>query len=146
MSYDTLALIHSIAAYVWFGALFGSLVFATLASRRSADGALVGAFAMLRFSTRIGLPAAVILMIAGIWMMTEGGINWGATWISIGFLIWILAAVGGSGLMHPTARKLRTSAVGSPEATAYAKRIIWIGAAQIILIAIAIWAMSAQPG
>ena len=146
MSYDTLALIHSIAAYVWFGALFGSLVFATLSTRRSADGVLVGAFAMLRFSTRVGLPAAVILLIAGIWMMTEGDLNWGATWISIGFLIWILAAVGCSGLMHPTARKLRTSTVGSAEATVYAKRIIWIGAAQIILIAIAIWAMSAQPG
>jgi len=47
MSYDTLALIHSIAAYVWFGALFRSLVFATLSTRRSADGVLVGAFAML---------------------------------------------------------------------------------------------------
>lgn len=146
MSYDTLALIHSIAAYVWFGALFGSLVFATLSTRRSADGVLVGAFAMLRFSTRVGLPAAVVLMIAGIWMMTEGGISWGATWISIGFLVWILVAVGGSGLMHPTARKLRNATVGSPEATGYAKRIIWIGGAQIILIAIAIWAMSAQPG
>ncbi len=146
MSYDTLALIHSIAAYVWFGALFGSLVFATLASRRSPEGILVGAFAMLRFSTRVGLPAAIILMIAGIWMMSEGGLNWGATWISIGFLMWILAAVGGSGLMHPTARKLRNATIGSPEAAAYAKRIVWIGAAQILLIAIAIWAMSSQPG
>ncbi|MGA0122266.1 MAG: DUF2269 family protein [Gaiellales bacterium] len=146
MSYDTLALIHSIAAYVWFGALFGSLVFATLASRRSPDGILVGAYAMLRFSTRVGLPAAVILMVAGIWMMTEGGASWGATWISIGFLVWILAAVGGSGLMHPTARKLRNASIGTPQAAAYAKRIIWIGAAQIILVVIAIWAMSSQPG
>ena len=101
---------------------------------------------MVRLAIRIGLPAAIILLIAGFWMMGDAGLNYGATWVSIGFVTWLLAAVVGSAIQHPTARKMRNAAPGSPEAIILAKRILWVGGAQIIVIAIAIWAMSAQPG
>jgi hypothetical protein len=122
MSYDTLALIHSLAAYIWLGSLFGSLV----------------------FSTRIGLPAAVILLISGIWMVAAFNLGSGM-WINIGFILWLVAAVVGSALMHPTARKMRNATTDS-ESIALAKRIIWIGAGEIIAIAIAIWVMGVKPG
>ncbi len=144
MSYDLLKTIHSLAAYVWLGSLFGSLIFATVQTRRSPNGVLTGAVAILRFSTRIGLPAAVILLIAGIWMMVSGGIS-GGMWINIGFLLWLLAAVGGSALMHPSAKRMRNAATDA-EAVEYAKRVILAGGAEIILIAIAIWVMGAKPG
>jgi hypothetical protein len=146
MSYANLSLIHSIAAYAWFGSFFGTLIFATLASRRSPEGVVLGAVAMVRFSTIIGLPAAIILLLAGFAMMGQAGLNYGATWVSIGFATWLIAAVAGSGLQHPTARRMRNAAPGSPGQIREAKKILWIGAAQIIVIAIGIWAMSAQPG
>jgi hypothetical protein len=129
MSYANLSLIHSIAAYAWFGSFFGTLIFATLASRRSPEGVVLGAVA-----------------IAGFAMMGQAGLNYGATWVSIGFATWLIAAVAGSGLQHPTARRMRNAAPGSPGQIREAKKILWIGAAQIIVIAIGIWAMSAQPG
>ena len=144
MSYDLLKLIHSIAAYVWLGSLFGSLVFATIQTRRSPNGVLTGAVAIVRFSTRVGLPAAVILLIAGLWMTFGFGISNGV-WINVGFVLWLLAAVGGSALMHPAARRLRNAA-NDTEAVALARRIVLIGGAEIILVAIAIWVMGAKPG
>jgi hypothetical protein len=144
MSYDALTIIHSLAAYVWLGSLFGSLIFATIQTRRSPNGVLTGAVAIVRFSTRVGLPAAVILMIAGMWMMVGYGVANG-TWISIGFVLWLLAALGGSALMHPAARRLRNAA-NDAEAVALARRIVLIGGAEIILVAIAIWVMGAKPG
>ena len=130
MSYDTLKLIHSLAAYVWLGSLFGSLIFATIATRRAPNGILTGAHAIVRFSTRVGLPAAVVLLVFGIWMIASGD-----------------GPKGGlcSALMHPAARKMR-NATTDAESIALAKRIIWIGGGEIIAIAIAIWAMGAQPG
>ena len=69
MSYDTLKVIHTLSAYVWLGSLFGSLIFATISTRRSPAGVLTGAVAVVRFSTRVGLPAAIVLLISGIWMI-----------------------------------------------------------------------------
>ncbi len=145
MSYDALRFIHSLAAYVWLGSLFGSLIFATIATRRSPGGVLTGAQAIVRFSTRVGLPAAILLLLAGIWMVATGDGPSGGSWIMAGFVLWLLAAVGGSALMHPTARKLRAAA-SDAEAVALAKRIIMIGGGEIILVAIAIWIMGAKPG
>ena len=144
MSYDTLKVIHTLAAYIWLGSLFGSLIFATIATRRSANGVLTGAVAVVRFATRVGLPAAVILLISGIWMLVSYNVGNGL-WINIGFIMWLVAAVVGSALMHPAARKMRNAATDD-EAISYAKRIIWVGALEIIAIAVGIWVMGAQPG
>jgi hypothetical protein len=144
MSYDTLTVIHTLAAYIWLGSLFGSLIFATITTRRSANGVLTGAVAVVRFATRIGLPAAVILLISGIWMLVSYNVGNGL-WINIGFIMWLIAAVVGSALMHPAARKMRNAA-SDAEAISYAKRIIWVGALEIIAIAVGIWVMGAQPG
>jgi len=145
MSYDTLKLIHSLAAYVWLGSLFGSLIFATIATRRAPNGIITGAHAIVRYSTRVGLPAAVLLLVFGIWMIASGDGPKSGLWINIGFIMWLLAAVVGSALMHPAARKMR-NATTDAESIALAKRIIWIGGGEIIAIAIAIWVMGAQPG
>ena len=144
MSYDTLTVIHTLAAYIWLGSLFGSLIFATIATRRSANGVLTGAVAVVRFATRVGLPAAVVLLISGIWMLVSYNVGNGL-WINIGFIMWLIAAVVGSALMHPAARKMRNAA-SDAEAISYAKRIIWVGALEIIAIAVGIWVMGAQPG
>lgn len=146
MSYDLLKTLHTVAAYVWLGSLFGSLIFATLATRRAPNGVLTGAMAVVRFSTRVGLPAAIVLLVCGILMLADdAGPSGGSLWITIGFLMWLLAAVGGAGLMHPTFRRMRNAA-DDAEAIELAKRIIWIGGGEIIAIAIAIWVMGAQPG
>ena len=144
MSYDTLTIIHSLAAYVWLGSLFGSLIFATIVTRRSEAGVLTGAVAVTRFATRVGLPAAILLLISRIWMVAAYNIG-SAMWINIGFILWLVAAVVGSALMHPAARKMRNAA-SDAEAVGYAKRIIWVGGGEIIAVAIAIWVMGAQPG
>lgn len=146
MSYDALKNIHSLAAYIWLGSLFGSLVFTTVASRRTPAGLITGATAIVRFSTRVGLPAAVVLLISGIWMIGTGNGPKGGLWLTIGFVAWLVAAVVGSALMHPAARKMRNAAAGSDEAIGYARRIALVGGAEIIMIVIGIWAMGARPG
>ena len=144
MSYDLLKTIHAVAAYAWLGSLFGSLLYATVVTRRDPAGIFRGALGIVRFSTRVGLPAAVILLVCGIWMVADGGASGGSAWITAGFLLWIVAAVVGSGLMHPAFRKMRNAS--EAEAVLYAKRIVWIGGAEIIAIAAAIWVMGAKPG
>lgn len=146
MSYDNLATVHQLAAYVWFGSLLGTLMFTYLASRRSPDGLVLGAAKIVRISTLIGLPAALVLLIAGFWMMGIAGLNYGSAWVSIGFVAWLLAALVGSGLQHPAARRMRNAGLGSPEALRMARRIILICAVQIAVIIVAVWVMGAQPG
>jgi hypothetical protein len=92
MSYDTLTTLHSLSAYIWLGSLFGTLVFTTLVSRRTPAGLITGATAIVRFSTRVGLPAAVVLLLTGIWMIGTGNAPEGGLWLTIGFVAWLVAA------------------------------------------------------
>ena len=145
MSYDTLTTLHSLSAYIWLGSLFGTLVFTTLVSRRTPAGLITGATAIVRFSTRVGLPAAVVLLLSGIWMIGTGNAPAGGLWLTLGFVAWLVAAVVGSAVMHPAARKMR-AASNADEAIAFARRIALVGGAEIVLIVIGIWLMGAQPG
>ena len=146
MNYDALLWIHSIAAYVWLVSLLVSLVLAVLAARRGPEAVATRARTLVVVSTRVGLPAAVILLIAGFWMMGQASLNYGSTWVSIGFAAWLLAALVGSGFQHPLARRLRNAAPGGAEALKSARIILLIGVAQVFVLVVAIWAMSAQPG
>jgi hypothetical protein len=146
MSYSALVWIHSIAAYVWLLALVVSLILAIASSRRGPEALVGRATSAVAISTRIGLPAAVILLIAGFWMMGQAGLNYGSTWVSIGFATWLLAAFVGSGIQHPIARRMRHAGAGTAEAVRYARVILLVGVAQIVILVIAIWAMSAKPG
>lgn len=146
MNYDALLWIHSIAAYVWLVSLLVSLVLAVLAARRGPEAVATRARTLVVVSTRVGLPAAVILLIAGFWMMGQASLNYGSTWVSIGFAAWLLAALVGSGFQHPLARRLRNAAPGGTEALKSARIILLIGVAQVLVLVVAIWAMSAQPG
>jgi len=144
MSYDALTAIHSLAAYVWLGSLLGTLLATTIGSRKSISGLINGARIMVRFSTMIGLPAAIILLVSGIWMIGTGNGPTG-TWVMLGFVAWLVAAVIGSAMQHPAARKMR-KAKTETEAANYARRIALIGGAQIVVVVFAIWVMGAQLG
>ena len=65
--------------------------------------------------------------------------------VAASFVAWLVAAVVGSALMHPAARKMR-AASNADEAISYARRIALVGGAEIVLIVIGIWVMGAQPG
>ncbi len=144
MSYDALTAIHSLAAYVWLGSLLGTLLATTIGSRKSLAGLINGARIMVRFSTMIGLPAAIILLLSGLWMIGAGNGSTG-TWVLLGFVAWLAAAVIGTAMQHPAARKMR-KAKTEIEAANYARRIAVIGGAQIVVVVFAIWVMGAQLG
>ncbi len=144
MSYDALTAIHSLAAYVWLGSLLGTLLATTIGSRKSLAGLINGARIMVRFSTMIGLPAAIILLLSGLWMIGADNGPTG-TWVLLGFVAWLAAAVVGSAMQHPAARKMR-KAKTEIEAANYARRIAVIGGAQIVVVVFAIWVMGAQLG
>ncbi len=145
MSYDALTVIHSLAAYVWLGSLLGTLLATTIGSRKSISGLINGARIMVRFSTMIGLPAAIILLVTGIWMIVTGNGPTGGTWVMLGFVAWLAAAIVGNAMQHPAARKMR-KAKTEAEAANYARRIALIGGAQIVVVVFAIWVMGAQLG
>ena len=87
----------------------------------------------------------MVLLLTGIWMIGTGNAPEGGLWLTLGFVAWLVAAVVGSALMHPAARKMR-AASNADEAISYARRIALVGGAEIVLIVIGIWVMGAQPG
>lgn len=97
-----LLFIHILAAAAWFGT---NVVQAVL-NRRMADEPDAVAAKWLRatvlFGTRIYTPAAVLLLITGVWMVIiNPAYGFGAGFVTIGFAMVIVGAVLGARVFGP---------------------------------------------
>ena len=138
MSYDAVKLIHAISVYLWVATLLGSFIFAALMLRRAPNGATAGATTVVRVSSRVGLPAAVVLLITGFWMAASGEYPPGDGLAMVGgTILWMIVAVVGSAFMYSVAGKMHRAAPASDEAIGFARRIVLIVGIQFILVLIA---------
>jgi len=145
VTYDTVELIHAVAIYIWVACLFGAFIFSALMLRRAPDRPITGATTVVRLSTRVGLPAAVVLLITGLWMAASGEYPPGdGLALVAGTILWMIVVVIGGAFMYSAASKMHKAAQGSDEAIRLARRIVLIVGIQFILVLLAtirgIWA------
>ena len=146
--YQTLLIAHVLGVVLWLG---GAVTTALLVSRARGAGRpelLVAQVENARWlDLRMGMPAALVVLLAGGWLMSEG--DWPfdtAAWIHIGMGS-LLAAAGVAMVWTGRfqRRLLASSAAGGQKLDALANRILLGNAASILLILVGLWAMIAKP-
>ncbi len=146
--YQTLLIAHVLGVVLWLG---GAVTTALLLSRARGVGRpelLVAQVENARWvDLRMGMPAALVVLLAGGWLMTEG--DWPfdtAIWIHIGMGA-LLAAAGVAMVWTGRFQRmlLASSAASGPRLDALAARILLGNAASILLILVGLWAMIAKP-
>ena len=149
--YETLVIVHVLAAAVWIG---GGVMMTAIAVRAwgSRDDASVIELSRIGdfVGNRVFAPAVLILIVTGAWAVTEGPWEFDQAWISIGFAIWIAglvialawhrvegartrAAVADGGASGPAARRMANATLG-------------VALLELAMLVVVVWAMVAKPG
>ncbi len=148
--YELLLIAHVLGVVVWLGSSITNVVLLARANASSELQRLVLQVESGRWvDLRLGMPAALVVLLAGGWLMAEG--DWPfdtALWIHIG----MGALLGAAGIAivwtGPHQRRLLRLAAGGGNSLALhamASRIMFGSVASIALILVALWAMIDKP-
>lgn len=141
--YETLFLAHVLGVAVWLG---GSLTMLLLWRRalRSRDESSIysQAATSLWLEQRVALPAALVVLLAGGWLMTEGGWGMDQGWLHIG--MGAVFGAAGVSLLWTGRFQRRLQANRSVESGLTTRITLGIlGSTGLVLIAF--WAMIVKP-
>jgi len=149
--YDTLKLLHVLAATIWVGGA-ALLVFRGFRLSMNRDAGTQERLVFARDSLASGTVFAItgiLTLVFGMWMVVDadGAIGWGDTWITFGFTGVALGAVLGQVFYGPQGRKLVAALEsGDPAADAISRRLGMVSMLEILVLFVVIWAMVFKPG
>ncbi len=145
--------IHILAVVVALGVTFGYGVFMAHA-QKNAPEALPAVIRAVTFCNRVLVtPGLVVVLFAGIYLMSKGNIDASESWISVGFIA-IIALFGMvHGFFMPNERRaaeiadrdLQAGGELSPEFEAISKRLALGGQIAGLIIAVTIFFMAVKP-
>lgn len=156
--YEVSLFLHITAVVVGFGATFAEALLFPVAQKMGVKYLPFVHQIQIAINQRLATPAMVVVLITGIYQVTDADLSFGDLWISASFVIVI--ALGGllGGYFIPTDRKLRAQVereieaanggevILSPSYQAAAKTEGMIGGLAGLLIVAAIFLMVVKPG
>jgi uncharacterized membrane protein len=150
-TYKVLLTLHILAAVIWVGgaAMLQMLgIRATRATSAEHQAAFAGDVEFV--GMRALLPASLVLIVTGIWLVHEGSWGFGTAWVSIGLAVWIVSALTGALFLGPQSGKLskeiETLGIRSPEAQKRLRTIFLTSRVELVLLLIVVCDMVLKPG
>ncbi|HEX5631533.1 MAG TPA: DUF2269 family protein [Acidimicrobiia bacterium] len=145
--YETLKLLHVLAAIVWVG----GGVFQTVSTWRAMDADPVHRLGLardMRFAgDRVFGPASLLALVFGIWMVVESpAIGWGDTWIVIGLAGIVISGAIGGAFFAPKSKALVARLEAGEDASALMRTIGKVSLVDMTILLIVVWAMVTRPG
>lgn len=146
--------LHITAAVVGFGSTFAEAIAAPVALKMDARHLPYVHRLQLAINRYLATPALVVILLTGIYQVSEGGWSFGDAWISATFAIVIVLGGLLGGYFIPTdrrleamlARDLRDGGEPSAEYRRLARTEGYVGTLTGLLIVLAIFLMVVKPG
>ena len=148
--YEFWLFLHLSAAIVWIGGGAAIQVFGVL-TKRAADPAKTAFFAQNVSKTVnfVFLPAALVVLAAGIGLVRNGHWDWGEPFISLGLLLWAvvaLVAFGYLGLAIGAAGRRLEAEGPSPALGLKLRNLVWISRGLLVVLFLIVFLMTIKPG
>jgi hypothetical protein len=142
--------IHVLMAVIWVGGAFLTQVYAVRAMRSGEPPAIIRFTREAEFvGTRVFLPASLILVASGFWLVSEGNWDW-ELWIILALAAWVASAITGAGFLGPESGRIgaivEREGPESPAALARIKRIFLISRIELTLLLLIVVDMVIKPG
>jgi uncharacterized membrane protein len=148
--YKLLLFVHVLAAAIWVGGALILKVQSDRALKADPDRAAQLAAETERVGTSVLMPASIVLLVAGLWMVFEGGWGFRPLWVKLGLGIYLVSVVAGAvflGPLYKQAGELRAErGPNDPEVTARLQRISKLGWIDLALLVAAVFVMTVKPG
>jgi uncharacterized membrane protein len=149
--YEALLFAHVVGAIVWIGGAAMHLALMQLAKR---SGSRADMLKLLGYDDRLGpvlyIPAGLLVLLAGIGLVLEGGWEWDQGWIIAGLVLLGVAFVGGAAYFLPAGKRLQRALASHGEESEAVGRIIVeierVALIDLVLLLAAVYVMTAKPG
>jgi uncharacterized membrane protein len=148
--YELWLFLHIVGAIAWVGGAVGVQVFGVL-TKRAADPAKTAFFArnVSLIVMWVFLPAALLVLLAGIGLTENGNWEWDEPFISWGLILWGLVAVIAFGYLGRAIGKAgeRMAADGpSPPLALRLRNLVWLSRALLAILVVIVFLMTVKPG
>jgi hypothetical protein len=144
--YEFLLFVHVSCAVVWIGGAFIFQIYGTVLLRLG-DNRQIGDFAgnAGRIGERVFMPAALLVILAGVGLMIDGDWPWGRLWV-----IWALVTFAGTfvvGLFYiaPMAKRLPVVGSGTPEGQELIRKMFSHFRIDLVFLFSIVFAMTIKP-
>lgn len=148
--YNTVVFVHILMAIIWVGGAITLQIYATLATRagpqQTADFAKNAEF----IGQRIFMPASIILLLVGLWMVF-GWDYWSFTdaWVLVGLAGIAFSIIVGAGFVGPESGRVgklvAEKGMDDPEVATRISRILRISRIELVVLIVVIWDMTYKP-
>ena len=148
--YEFWFFLHITAAMVWIGGAAAIQVFGIL-TKRAADPAKTAFFAQNVSWTvmRVFLPAALVVLVAGIGMTENLPWQWDEPFIVWGLVLWALVSLVAFGFLGRAigAAGARLAAEGpSPSLGLRLRNLVWLSRVLLVVLLVIVFLMTVKPG
>jgi hypothetical protein len=144
----TLLVIHILAAAAWFGANVTQAVVTPHFVRAGGEPAARWWRATVQMGRVLYMPAGIIVLVTGVFLVTSGPYSFADLFVSIGFLAVIVGVVLGIVVFGPRGRRAAElhESGDSAAAVPVERSIAGFGALDTVVVAVTILAMVAKWG
>jgi uncharacterized membrane protein len=148
--YKLLLYIHIVCAVIWVGGAIYAQVLAFQVARSPDPAELPRLARHIEYiGTRVFLPAAVLLFLAGVGMTLQQW-SFGQTWIALGVALWVLSAVLGAVYLGPRVKRaaelFEAEGPTSQAGRALIDRLFLVSRLELVSFAVIIGLMTFKPG
>ena len=144
--YEFLLFVHVACAVIWIGGGFLLQVYG-LIELRSGDTASLARFAgnAGRIGERLFIPAALLVVLAGIGLMIEGSWSWGMLWVVFALVTFAASFAVGAGLLSPTAKQIEVVGPETDEGQRLIRKVFAILRVDLLFLFAIVFAMTVKP-
>ena len=144
--YEFLLFVHVSCAVIWVGGGFLFQVYGMVVER-GGDAAEMAQFAgrAAAIGERLFVPAALLVLLAGIGLMIEGSWSWGTLWVLFALATFAASFAVGLGVITPMAKRLPTVGPETPEGQALIRRIFAVLRIDLLFLFAIVFAMTVKP-
>jgi uncharacterized membrane protein len=148
--YDWLKLGHILMAIVWVGGALTMQLLATRVQRVGTRTQLVEMTGHIEFvATRLFIPASLILVILGVWMVIIGPWDFGMVWIDLAIAMFVYSFISGSLYLSPQMRKVKEvverEGPESAQVSVLASRIFLVSRIELVFLVLIVADMVLKP-
>jgi uncharacterized membrane protein len=148
--YEFWLFLHILAAMVWIGGAAAIQVFGIL-TKRAADPAKTAFFAQnVSFTvTRVLLPAALVVLAAGVGLVENGNWDWSEPFVVSGLLLWAAVALVAFGFLGRAigSAGARLAVEGpSPALALRLRNLVWLSRVLLLTLVVIAFLMVVKPG
>jgi len=149
--YEFLLTIHVLAAIIWLGGGIAMHILGRRVLKRNDPQEIYKFSAEVNIiGMRLYAPMSLILLVAGILLVNEAGYEFSQTWITLGFLGWIVSFLVGVGYYGPQDKKLQALVAAdgptAPGVVANVRQALLVNSIEILILMLVVVDMTTKPG